>query len=149
MLFRSVVALSPFTVSSAGDEGYRAQNTLAGSRLNSSLNDTPGVLDVLTKDFLDDIGAINLEQALAFSANFEVDNGDFDSQGVINTIFAGPAATPAFRTRGLVGSLARNYLETDFRPGFYTIERIDNASGPNSVLFGLGSAGGEIGRAHV
>ena len=24
----------------------------------------------------------------------------------------------------------------------YTIERIDNASGPNSVLFGLGSAGG-------
>ena len=137
-----VVSLSPFTVSSAGDEGYRAANTLAGSRLNSSLNDTPGVLDVLTKDFLDDIGALNLEQALAFSANFEVDNGDFESQGVINTIFAGPAATPSFRTRGLVGTLARNYLETDFRPGFYTIERIDNASGPNSVLFGLGSAGG-------
>ncbi len=137
-----VVSLSPFTVNSAGDEGYRAANTLAGSRLNSSLNDTPGVLDVLTKDFLDDIGAFNLEQALAFSANFEVDNGDFESQGVINTIFAGPAATPSFRTRGLVGTLARNYLETDFRPGFYTIERIDNASGPNSVLFGLGSAGG-------
>jgi outer membrane receptor protein involved in Fe transport len=139
---KGIVSLSPFTVSSAGDEGYRAQNTLAGSRLNSSLNDTPGVLDVLTKDFLDDIGAMNLEQALAFSANFEVDNGDFESQGVINTIFAGPAATPSFRTRGLVGTLARNYLETDFRPGFYTIERIDNASGPNSVLFGLGSAGG-------
>jgi outer membrane receptor protein involved in Fe transport len=139
---QEIILLSPFTVSSAGDEGYRAQNTLAGSRLNSSLNDTPGVLDVLTKDFLDDIGALTLEQALAFSANFEVDNGDFEAQGVINTIFAGPAATPSFRTRGLVGSLARNYLETDFRPGFYTIERIDNASGPNSVLFGLGSAGG-------
>lgn len=139
---KEIVFLSPFTVSSAGDEGYRAQNTLAGSRLNSSLNDTPGVLDVLTKDFLEDIGAMNLEQALAFSANFEVDNGDFDSQGVINTVFAGPAATASFRTRGLVGTLARNYLETDFRPSFYTIERIDNASGPNSVLFGLGSAGG-------
>ena len=137
-----VVSLSPFTVSSAGDEGYRAANTLAGSRLNSSLNDTPGVLDVLTKDFLEDIGALTLEQALAFSANFEVDNGDFEAQGVINTVFAGPAASPAFRTRGLVGSLARNYLETDFRPAFHTIERIDNASGPNSVLFGLGSAGG-------
>lgn len=139
---KEIVSLSPFTVSSAGDEGYRAQNTLAGSRLNSSLNDTPGVLDVLTKDFLDDIGAMNLEQALAFSANFEVDNGDFDSQGVINTVFAGPAATASFRTRGLVGTLARNYLETDFRPAFYTVERIDNASGPNSILFGLGSAGG-------
>ena len=137
-----VISLSPFTVNSDDDEGYRAQNTLAGSRLNSSLADTPGVIDVMTKEFLDDIGALTLEQALVFSANFEVDNGDFESQGVINTVFAGPAATPSFRTRGLVGTLARNYLETDFRPGFYTIERIDNASGPNSVLFGLGSAGG-------
>lgn len=137
-----VISLSPFTVNSADDAGYRAQNTLAGSRLNSSLADTPGVIDVMTKEFLDDIGALTLEQALVFSANFEVDNGDFESQGVINTVFAGPAATPSFRTRGLVGTLARNYLETDFRPGFYTIERIDNASGPNSVLFGLGSAGG-------
>jgi hypothetical protein len=109
-----VVSLSPFTASSAGDEGYRAANTLAGSRLNSSLNGTPGVLDVLTKGFLDDIGALNLQQALAFSANFEVDNGDFESQGVINTIFAGLAATPSycrhrslFRTRDRERETAR------------------------------------------
>jgi len=92
-----VVSLSPFTVSSAGDEGYRTANTLAGFRLNSSLNVNPGVPDVLTKGLLDDTGALNLEQALAFSANFEVDNGDFESQGVINTTFAGLAATPSYR----------------------------------------------------
>jgi outer membrane receptor for monomeric catechols len=137
-----IVSLSPFTVSSDDDQGYRAQNTLAGSRLNSSLNDTPGVLDVLTKEFLDDIGATNLEEALAFSANFAEDMGDFDSQGVINTVFPGATANATFRTRGLGGTVARNYLETDFRPSFYTIERIDNSSGPNAILFGLGSAGG-------
>jgi iron complex outermembrane receptor protein len=65
-----VVELSPFTVTSTNDRGYRAENTLAGSRLDSSLKDTPGVLDVLTKDFLDDLGATTLEQALAFSTNF-------------------------------------------------------------------------------
>jgi iron complex outermembrane receptor protein len=136
------VELSPFSVSSSKDVGYLAQNTLAGSRLNSSLKDTPGVLDVLTKEFLDDIGATTLEEALAFSANFAEDLGDFDSQGVINTVFPGSQAGVNFRTRGLGGTVARNYLETDFRPTFYTVERIDNSSGPNSILFGLGSAGG-------
>jgi outer membrane receptor protein involved in Fe transport len=137
-----VIELSPFTVVSDQDTGYRAQNTLAGSRLNSSLKDTPGVLDVLTKDFLDDIGATTLQEALAYSTNFAEDNGDFDSQGVINTIFPGSQINVTFRSRGLSGTIARNYLETDSRPAFYTVERIDNSSGPNAILFGLGSAGG-------
>ncbi len=137
-----VVELSPFNVFADQDTGYRAQNTLAGSRLNSSLKDTPGVLDVLTKDFLDDIGATTLQEALAYSTNFSEDLGDFDSQGVINTIFPGAQLNVNFRSRGLGGSMARNYLETDSRPAFYTVERIDNSSGPNAILFGLGSAGG-------
>ncbi|MEY2881331.1 MAG: hypothetical protein RLZZ15_3711 [Verrucomicrobiota bacterium] len=136
------IELSPFTVFSDNDTGYRAQNTLSGSRLNSSLKDTPGVLDVLTKDFLEDIGATTLQEALAFSTNFAEDAGDFDSQGVINTIFPGSQINVPFRSRGLGGTLARNYLETDSRPAFYTVERIDNSSGPNAILFGLGSAGG-------
>jgi outer membrane receptor protein involved in Fe transport len=138
----AVVELSPFTVFSENDTGYRAQNTLSGSRLNSSLKDTPGVLDVLTKDFLDDIGATTLQEALAYSTNFADDLGDFDSQGVINTIFPGSQINVNFRSRGLGGTMARNYLETDSRPAFYTVERIDNSSGPNAILFGLGSAGG-------
>jgi iron complex outermembrane recepter protein len=137
-----VIELSPFVVAADEDIGYQAQNTLAGSRLNSSLKDTPGVLDILTSDFLADIGALNLEQALAFSTNFAEDAGDFDSQGVINTVFPSSQAGVPFRNRGQGGTIARNYLETDFRPSFYTVERIDNSSGPNSILFGLGSAGG-------
>ena len=43
----AIVELSPFTVTGSGDVGYRATNTLAGSRMNSSLKDTPAVLDVL------------------------------------------------------------------------------------------------------
>jgi len=125
-----VIELSPFTVVSDRNTGYRAQNTRAGSRLNSSLKDTPGVLDVLTKDFLDDIGATTLQEALAFSTNFADDLGDFDSQGVINTIFPGAQINVNFRSRGLGGTMARNYLETDSRPAFYTVERIDNSSDP-------------------
>jgi iron complex outermembrane recepter protein len=137
-----VVELSPFTVNADDDEGYRATNTLSGSRLNSSLKDTPGAIDVLTAEFLADIGANTLQEALEYSTNFAEDLGDFDSQGVINTVFPGAQSNVNFRTRGLGGTLARNYLETDSRPAFYTVERIDNSSGPNAILFGLGSAGG-------
>jgi len=102
-----IVELSPFTAVSENDTGYRAQNTLSGSRLNSSLKDTPGVLDVLTKDFLDDIGATTLREALAYSTNFADDLGDFDSQSVINTIFPGAQLNVNFRSRGLGGTMAR------------------------------------------
>jgi iron complex outermembrane receptor protein len=135
----AVVELSPFTVNAAEDTGWRAQNTLAGSRMNSSLADTPGVLDVLTKEFLDDMGVTSLDQALAFSANFE-DNSAGD-QGV-NSAYPGANQGMNFNVRGQSGVLARNFLATSFRPEFYTIERIDNSSGPNAILFGIGSAGG-------
>ena len=35
-----IFVLSPFIVDASKDTGYRAENTLAGSRLNSSLRDT-------------------------------------------------------------------------------------------------------------
>ncbi len=134
-----VVELSPFTVNAAEDTGWRAQNTLAGSRMNSSLKDTPGVLDVLTQEFLEDVGAISLDQALAYSANFE-DNSAGDAG--VNSSYPGANQGMNFTIRGQGGTLARNFLGTDFRPEFYTVERIENTSGPNSILFGLGSAGG-------
>ena len=33
---KEVIDLSPFVVSSEGDEGYRASNTLSGTRMNTS-----------------------------------------------------------------------------------------------------------------
>ncbi len=137
-----VVQLSPFTVVSDSDVGYRAQNTLSGSRLNSSLADTPAVLDVLTKEFLDDVGATTLEQALNFSANYETSYGDLSGSSILTSAFPGANQGLNFNTRGQGGALARNFLATSYRPEFYTIERIDNSSGPNAILFGLGSAGG-------
>ncbi|MDP3072310.1 MAG: hypothetical protein Q8N18_18610 [Opitutaceae bacterium] len=138
----AVVQLSPFAVNSTADVGYRAANTLAGSRLNSSLKDTPAVLDVLTKEFLDDVGATTLEQALNFSTNYETSYGDLSGSSIITSAFPGANQGLNFNTRGQGGGLARNFLATSFRPEFYTIERIDNSSGPNAILFGLGSAGG-------
>lgn len=137
-----VVELSPFTVNAAGDKGWYAQNTLAGSRLNSSLKDTPAVLDVLTLEFMEEIGITDLADALKLSANYEENQGDLGGAGAINSSFPGANQNLNFQTRGQSGALARNFISTSFRPEFYTIDRIDNSSGPNAILFGIGGAGG-------
>ena len=45
-----------FTVNTSRDTGYSAENTLAGSRLNTKLRDTASSVAVFTKEFLTDIG---------------------------------------------------------------------------------------------
>ena len=42
-----MIVLSPFEVNASRDVGYLAQNTLAGSRLNSELKDTASAISVM------------------------------------------------------------------------------------------------------
>ncbi len=60
------IVLSPFTVSGDQDNGYQAANTLAGSRLNTKLSETPASVSVFTDEFLKDLGATGLAQVLEF-----------------------------------------------------------------------------------
>ena len=46
----TTVLLSPFEVRTDKDTGYVASNTLAGSRLNTKLADTPAAISVLTRN---------------------------------------------------------------------------------------------------
>ena len=137
------VIMSPFEVKTDGDVGYIATNSLAGSRLNSALKDTPAIIDVFTKEFLLDIGATDLQQAMAYSNNSQQDDGDAERSAT------GGAQTNAgnafkFRSRGISGNSTRNYFETRLGTDLYNVERLDDSRGPNSVLFGIGSAGGLI-----
>jgi outer membrane receptor protein involved in Fe transport len=137
------VVLSPFEVSTSRDVGYVATNSLAGSRLNASLKDTPAIIDVFTKEFLEDIGATSLEQAMVYANNSQVDDGD-----TLRVNNGGPQVAAGnafnFRSRGILGNSTRNYFETRLGTDFYSTERLDDSRGPNSVLFGIGSAGGII-----
>lgn len=131
------VVLSPFTVNAERDEGYIASGTLAGSRLNTNLRDTPAAISVFTKDFIKDIGATNVAEAIAYGINTEIDRSD-------------PTGNPSssseivFAIRGFSASPARNYFQWEQDSDSYNIERLDFARGPNSILFGTGSPGGII-----
>ena len=138
----SIHVLSPFTVNTSADMGYLAQNTLAGSRLNTSLRDTGAAISVLTLEFLDDLAATSMKDVILFSNNSVPDYGDaatnFNGNPMIGNV------ETQLRIRGLAASYGRNYFTWETSSDFYNVERIDQSRGPNAILFGFGSAGGIV-----
>ncbi len=136
------VTLSPFTVNAEADTGYAANSTLAGSRFKTDLKDTAASISVLTADFLSDVGANNLEEALRYSTSAQLDISDAGSDGATpngNSYQGGPAS---FRVRGQPTTQARNFFNLRIQTDNYNVERIEDSRGPNSVLFGFGAPGG-------
>jgi iron complex outermembrane recepter protein len=136
-----VVELSPFVVNTDQDVGYLAGNTLAGSRLNTALKDTPAAISVFTSEFLSDIGAFDIKEALAYAVNVEFDLDD-DRSAINGNATIGSYQT--YRVRGLPASTARNYFRWSIPTESALLDRIEDSRGPNSVLFGLASPGGLI-----
>ncbi|MBI5689625.1 MAG: TonB-dependent receptor plug domain-containing protein [Verrucomicrobia bacterium] len=148
-----VVSLSPFVVSTEGDEGYRAANTLSGTRMNASLIHTPAAVSVLTKEFLDDIGAENVFDMLKFAMSTEHERND-PAGGV----------QQAFDVRATIRGFTESVISRDYLPNMvegrgilasdrFNVERADVSRGPNSILFGAGRPGGALNlttkRAHL
>ena len=137
-----VVELAPFQVSTDKDVGYVASSSLAGSRLNSQLRDSPASISVMTAEFIADIGATDLEDALLYANNVQKNVSD-EVSGVAN----GNSAVEFFanyRVRGIKANTARDYYAWSMPTDLYNVERLDQARGPNAILFGIGSAGGII-----
>jgi iron complex outermembrane recepter protein len=137
-----LIVLSPFEVVTTQDVGYLAQNTLAGSRLNTSLKDTAAAISVLTPEFMKDIGATSMKDVILFQNNAVPEFGDSAANFNANPMIGNPEWQ--LRIRGLPASYARNYFTWRTSSDFYNVERIDQSRGPNSILFGFGAAGGIV-----
>ncbi|KAF0095843.1 MAG: TonB-dependent receptor plug [Puniceicoccaceae bacterium 5H] len=157
-----VFELSPFEVStSEKDVGYYAENTLAGSRMNTRISDLAASITVVTKQQLEDTASTDINDVFRYEANTEGASTytpgvlSMRSDGVADTIAgvtAGNSGTPqtvttANRVRGL-GSPDRTinyYLSAQAFPiDSYNIESMEINRGPNSMLFGMGSPAGIV-----
>ncbi len=148
--------LSPFEVSAELDKGYRAGGTLAGTRLRSDLRDIAASVSVVTKDFMNDIGASDLSSLLNYTLGTEVTGVSGNLSGAqaqsafydFDSIMRQPS--PATRIRGLSSAdTTRDFFLTDTPMDNYNIERVDINRGANSMLFGLGSPGGIVNSSTV
>ncbi|MEM9157639.1 MAG: hypothetical protein AAGB46_01215 [Verrucomicrobiota bacterium] len=140
-----VFELSPFEVDGSRDQGYRAENTLSGSRMNMSLDDVAQSVTVLTADFLEDVGAESVEDILLYSINaesyYEEDKLDSEDQ-VGSEISFNPNGRRDIR--GQTASVTVDYMGGGGSVDTYNTSRAEISQGPNAILFGFGGSGGLI-----
>lgn len=147
-----VIVLSPFEVNADEDQGYLATSTLAGSRLNMPLRDVGAAISAVTKEFLQDTNATNLNELLIYTVNTESAGLDGNALGAAVASNGYPDETlsrrnpeSANRVRALApADRARGYFTTVTPSDTYNIDRVDIARGANALLFGLGSPAGVI-----
>jgi len=141
------IELSPFEVRADAEIGYRASVSTSGSRLNTDYKDIASRLEVMTPEFLSDIGAFTVEEAFSYSGNTESPAEAWGVGAGSGAGFLGTASSSSVpsRTRGLSKTTpTRNFFKT-LLP-FDSYNSFDSgltiASGPNPGLFGLGSPSG-------
>ena len=128
---QEVVALSPFTVREDNDKSWFATTTLIGSRTNQELARLPATVDVITADFMRDIGAFNMEDAAQYVAGLNV-TPRLESRN-----------DDRINYRGLSGnSSSRNFFTWFVPSDAYNVERFDFNKGSNSMMFGESPPGG-------
>ncbi len=129
------VVLSVFEVNTDKDTGYQAVDSLVGGRISTELMKTPSDVTVLTKEFLDDIGATSY-----------LDAGPYLTNAVVpDRTSTGQDRGDGLNFRGVAGGVAaRNYFRSSNAADFYIVERLEGARGPNAIIFGDGVLGGVV-----
>lgn len=156
-----VLQLSPFTVTTTRDQGYFAENTLAGSRLRMNIADLGASITVVTKQQMEDTASIDINDVFRYEANTEGSSTytpavqSLRNDGVVDVnagFTQGGDGQPqtnavANRVRGVgIPSSSYNYYPSIAQVPFdaYNVQSIEISRGPNSMLFGMGSPAGVV-----
>jgi outer membrane receptor protein involved in Fe transport len=150
------IQLSEFRVDTSKDKGYAATNTISGTRLNTPIKNLPLPIEVITDKFIEDIGALDVREALAYSSGVLLDSA-FDNGG------STPTSQPTsfdFSPSNSGGNLSttNDYKLRGFttnvtlRNGFVTRGQLDSADigrmevvrGPAALLYGHSILGGTV-----
>lgn len=145
------IELSPFVVEDSANVGYAATSTLAGTRIKTNLRDLGAAISVVTPQFMQDTGATNVEELFAYTLNTEIGGaqGNYSavdlSQTTPDVETAQRQPQLGARVRGLQApNFTRGYFSTSIPVDAYNMSGLTISRGANSLLFGLGSAGGVV-----
>lgn len=130
------VILPAFEVISDGDSGYKAATAVSGTRFNTSLLDLPKPVDVMTEEFMKDVGLTDVAQLLRYNSSIN-QNSTVGAPEEINgpqIIFRGYLAFQTYMNGYAVSG--------NIDPAFF--ERIELIKGPSSVFAGPVEPGGTL-----
>lgn len=133
-LEEEVVVLTPFVVEAPEDRGYRANQTLAGTRLRTELRDIGANIAVNTRQFLQDTASASNQDLLEYTANAESagGGGNFVAGADAAGAFASIALRPWEAKAGYLDRLRK--ASPDQRYSIYLEERSDHARQPGFFL---------------
>lgn len=145
--------LDPFVIAESNHVGYVATSTLAGTRINTNLRDLGAAISVVTPEFMKDTAVTSVEELLTYTTSTEIGGvyGNYSAAGLEDA--AGRPDQDAVRREPQSGArvrgfatpnYTRGYFSTSFPTDSYNVGSITISRGANSLLFGLGSAGGVI-----
>ena len=149
-----IFELSPFSVDSSDDTGYRATNTISGTRLNTAIRDIPMPIEVITEAFIEDTAAGDLREALAYSSGIVLESqNDAGAENSFNTI--GGVHNPegatsnknetTYKVRGFItDATLRDGYRRQFASESANIGRVEVIRGPAALLYGIGNFGGIV-----
>lgn len=132
-----ILELPQFTVVGDGDDGWTAASSMSGTRTNVPIKDLPRSVQVLTSEFLADIGADTMSDAAAFMTGVT-------SQGKQDAVFDNNTLT-------IRGMRQNRHYRDGVKEGFVgmisdnaSVDRIESLRGPSSLLAGVSEPGGMI-----
>lgn len=102
------------------------------------VKDTPQAIEIVERDFMEDIGALTIEDALLYSAGIQGAQFGFDNR--VDTVAV--RGLDASRYLDGLRSVYGYYNSVLTNP--YTLERLEVLKGPSSVLYGQAELGGII-----
>ena len=135
------VNLSPFTVEAGSEEGYLATQTLSGTRMKTELRDIGSSLTIFTEQMMNDLGANNIYDLMAFAPNtdpFIMSTSDITGNG--NDFINVP--TKYVSRGGATTVVGQNFFTNNIPNDRFNSEALTFTRGPNAILFGLGNAAG-------
>ena len=167
-----IIRLSPFQVVESEDVGYRATNTTSGTSLNTPIKELPMTIQVVTGEFMSDIGATDFTEALAYSSVVYTDSQE--AAGGSNTANANEGGGSAERSVS-AGARENRFANVvtirgfdvpfqtrlGFRVGGFVVtpttnialgglldsvnmDRLEVVKGPNSLIYGVGVLSGIV-----
>ena len=133
------VRVSPFTVSSNLDLGYRASNSVSGSRFDAPTRDLPFAIQAFTETFIADQKPVNIFDVARYSPGVTYRSNDFN-EGNANLAIRGFAISS---TPGNIQSLRDGFHGPSIFD-FTNIDRVEVVKGPASFLYGQVAPGGIV-----
>ncbi|PTY02481.1 hypothetical protein DB347_24060 [Opitutaceae bacterium EW11] len=139
------VVLDTFTIQTDKDNGYIAVDSLSGGRTNTPIKLTPASIGSVTRAFMDDLGLTSVRDTLRWTPNVVAEDPNA-GKGFGGAAFHDWAYNYRGAGAGEQGGPGptRNYFSFFQNQDTYNLERVEFLRGPNSIIFGLGTVGGQL-----